>query len=269
MPDAIDALIRFLVPGLIAYAVLTLLAFLLVENALFQPPPPSYAAEPPITRIRLGADTLAMFHLATPDARYVILHSHGNAEDLGHVRPFLEMIRAAGFGVLAYDYRGYGRSTGRPTIRGAIEDIEAAYDFAVGGLGIAPDRLILQGQSLGSGPTLELAARRPVAGVVLVSAFTSPYRVVTRVPLLPFDRFPNLARVRKLDCPLLVVHGTDDRVIPVWHGRRLFAAAPEPKRAVWVAGAGHNDLVYSARDRYGEALRELVALIEGTGPQQR
>ncbi len=94
------------------------------------------------------------------------------------------------------------------------------------------------------------------------SGFVSVYRVVTRVPLLSFDKFPNLRSIRKVQAPVLVIHGTHDRVIPVSHGRRLFAAAPAPKRALWVE-AGHNDVAWRAGDAYLRVLRDFARLLEG------
>jgi abhydrolase domain-containing protein 17 len=247
-----------------AYGAIALLAYLYAERVLFQPPAPSYTGIlVPFTRVPLGdGDTLAVQYLPDPDAHFTILYSHGNAEDLGYLQPVFDEMRAAGFAVLAYDYRGYGRSTGsRPTVRSTIEDATAVYRYAVDELGIPPDRLILHGRSLGSGPTLELATRYDAAGVVLESAFVSVLRVVTRVRLLPFDHFSNLERVRTLHRPLLVIHGTRDGVIPTWHGRRIHDAAPGPKWAVWVEGAGHNDLAMIAGADHGRALAEFAARV--------
>lgn len=250
---------------IISYAVVVLLAFLLAERVIFQPPPSSYAdGDFTFRRIGLaGGDSIAVLHLPVDRARFTILYSHGNAEDLGHVRPLLEALHGLGFGVIGYDYRGYGRSTGSvPTARTAVEDAEAVYRFAVDQVGIRPDRLILHGRSVGSGPALELAVRHQAAGLILESAFTSAYRVITRVALLPFDRFPNIRHIREVRCPVLVIHGTRDRVIPLSHGRRLFALATEPKQSLWVDDAGHNDLVHTAGAAYAVALEQFAVLLE-------
>jgi len=95
-----------------------------------------------------------------------------------------------------------------------------------------------------------------VAGLVLVSPFTSAFRVVTKVKVLPFDRFDNLAKIGRVRCPVLIFHGTADDVIPFAHGQTLFAAANEPKRAVWIKGAKHNDIFEIAGERI---LREIGA----------
>jgi fermentation-respiration switch protein FrsA (DUF1100 family) len=98
---------------------------------------------------------------------------------------------------------------------------------------------------------------------VLESAFVSAFRVLTRVSLLPFDRFHNLRHIRRVRCPVLVIHGTDDEVIPVSHGWRLFEAAGQPKQALWIEGAHHNDVPFVGGARYWRALatfgREVAA----------
>lgn len=260
--------LRLLLLLVVGWAVISALAFFYGERILFQPPPASYdrgALE--YALIPVGDDSVAVQHIPNPSARYTLLFSHGNAEDLGHLQPLLQLLHGAGFGVVAYDYRGYGRSTrALPTEKRAIEDVEAVYRYVRDVLGVPPERLIAHGRSLGGGPTLELADRHPIRAVVLESTFTSTYRVVTRLPLFPFDRFPNLARVRTLDVPVLVMHGGRDRVVGVSHGRTLFRAAREPKQALWVEGAGHNDLALVAGERYLDALRSFAEQLSPAGP---
>ena len=157
--------------------------------------------------------------------------------------------------MLAFDYRGYGMSTGGPpSAPGATNDMEAVYHHAVNTLKIPPSRLVLYGRSVGSGPATDLATRVPVGGLVLESAFVSAFRVLTRVSLLPFDRFHNLRHIRRVRVPVFVVHGTDDEVIPVSHGRRLYEAAGQPKQALWIDGAHHNDVPLVGGARYWVAL---------------
>lgn len=259
-------LLRFLVVGFCAYALIVLLAFLLAQRVIFQPPRSSYAPGPfPFVRIPVGSrDSVAVVFLPHRDARYTILYSHGNAEDLGHVLPLLHTLHSFGFAVVGYDYRGYGESkSGPPTVRKAVEDAEAVYQYAVKDLAIPPERLILYGSSVGSGPAFELAVRHHPAGLILQGAFTSTFRVITRVTLLPFDHFPNLTHLREVRCPLLVIHGTRDFIVPWSHGQRLFSEAAEPKQALWIEGAGHNDLLQVAGRRYRDALEQFVSLLEG------
>ena len=177
------------------------------------------------------------------------------------------IIRAAGFAVLAYDYQGYGTSEGKPTERHAYDDEDAAYNFLVQTMHIQPTKIIAFGRSVGSGPAADLASRRPVAGLILESAFTSALRVMTRVSVFPFDRFDNLQKIKKIHYPILVIHGTQDSVINVVHGRELFAAANEPKQALWVEGANHNDVAFVGGSRYADALKAFAILIQRYQPE--
>ena len=250
---------------LVAYVGLAGVAYFLSDRMIFLPPTSSYSARQLSVSLVPTTDgvRIATLYLPNPDATFTILYSHGNAEDLGHLVDLLEQYRDAGFSVLAYDYRGYGLSTGAPpSAEGAHRDLEAVYRHATEALRIPASRVILLGRSVGSGPATELAAREPVAGLIVESGFVSAFRVVTRVPLLPFDRFANLRHIRDVNCPVLIVHGTEDEVIPVSHGRRLLEAAPEPKQHLWVEGAGHNDLMVVAGHDYWTALRRFAERVQ-------
>lgn len=256
--------VPLLVVGAAVYAIVAAAAFIMADRVMFQPPPASYRAEDAGAFRLMTADGEAIAAVFLPDdaATHVLLYSHGNAEDLGHVLPRLRSLQRLGFAVLGYDYRGYGASQGRPSAAAAVRDIEAAYEHLVVERGIPPERILLYGASIGAGPTLDLAAREPVGGVILQSAFTSAYRVMTRWPVLPFDRFRNLARIRGLDRPVLVIHGTRDRIIPFRHGLRLYQAAAGPKQRLWVEGAGHNDLAAVAGEAWARAIREFADFAE-------
>ncbi len=248
--------------SVVVYAALCLLAYLVSDRMIFLPPSATY---------RDGGETLSLttadgvqisaVHLLNQRAEYTILYSHGNAEDLGLIAPLLAQLREWGFAVFAYDYRGYGTSRGTPLERGAYEDVDAAYAYLTRVLGVPPGRIIAYGRSVGSGPAVHLAARRPLAGLIVESAFVTAFRVLTRVPLLPFDKFRNIDEIARVSCPVLVMHGVQDDIVPVAHGRRLFAAALEPKRFLWVEGAGHNDFTLVAGDRQARALREFAGLV--------
>ena len=244
---------------LIVYAVSFVGAWLLVPHLLFLPGPASYPATlPGLVRIPVDGDSIAAVWRPNPAARYAVLYSHGNAEDLGDDLPFLRQLHDAGFSVLAYDYRGYGRSTGTASERNAGRDIAAAYTYLTHTLGIASSRVIVHGRSLGGGPSVLLASHEPVAGLVVESSFTSALGVSPWGRLFPYDWFRSLRRLRDVRAPILVIHGTADEVIPFANGQALFAAAPEPKQSLWVAGAGHNDLVDVAGDEYWAALHRFA-----------
>jgi fermentation-respiration switch protein FrsA (DUF1100 family) len=253
-----------LVTALLLYAAFAAFAWLVSDRMMFLPPAPSYArGRLPLMMIPAEhGDSIAALYLPNPHAALTLLYSHGNAEDLGSLAPELEQYRQDGFSVLAFDYRGYGASTGGPpSAAGATRDLETVYRHAVGSLGIRAESIVLLGRSVGSGPATDLAARLPVGGLVIESGFVSAFRVLTRVALLPFDRFENLRLIRRVRCPVLVIHGTEDEVIPISHGRRLYEAANQPRQALWVEGAGHNDVVPVGGGRYWAALRQFARLV--------
>jgi abhydrolase domain-containing protein 17 len=259
MPALARGAVRIVLLVLIGYAGFALLVWLFAERLIFLPPAERYARTPEILLIsREGGGTVAAVHLRNPRARYTVLFSHGNAETIGDGGGYLEAMRRAGFSVLAYDYAGYGLSTGRPSERGAYADADAAYDYLTRQAGVPPERIIVHGRSLGGAVAADLASRRPCAGLVLESTFTSAFRVVRPYPFLPFDRFGTLGRLPRIRVPTLVIHGTDDDVIGAEHGRRLYDALAVPKQRLWVDGAGHNDLVRVAGDRYWAALRRFA-----------
>jgi len=175
------------------------------------------------------------------------------------VRPILPALRQLGFAVLAYDYRGYGMSGGSPSERHVYGDIEAAYQHLVRDRGVPAGRVIAYGRSVGAGAAVDLASRRPVGGLIVESGFVSAFRVLTRLPLLPFDKFRNVDKIAGVRCPVLIMHGEADTIIPLWHGQRLFEAAPSPKRFLAIPGADHNDFMWVAGERYAQALREFEA----------
>jgi abhydrolase domain-containing protein 17 len=206
---------------------------------------------------------IAIRYLPNPDARHTVLFSHGNAEDLGNLDSFLRRMHEQGFAVIGYDYRGYGMSERRQTTAGGVlRDIEAVYRFALDSLGVSPRDLIVHGRSVGTGPSLHLAAHHEIGGLVIESGFMSAFRVLTRWRILPFDRFNNLSLLPQIDVPVLIIHGAEDRIISPRHGRRLYRAASEPKSYWEVEGAGHNNLSYVAGREYWERLAAFARRLE-------
>lgn len=251
---------RLLRSAIFLFLALLTCGLLVSDRMLFPTPASSYRDLPGLQRLKMPDGTeLAALHLTNAEARFTLLHTHGNYEDLGQLLPFLEELREAGFNVFAYDYRGYGASGGRATERTTTADQFAVYRHLVERLDIPPERIIAHGRSVGAALAIALAADNRVGGLVVESGFVSAFRVKTVLPIFPFDKFPNLARIRHVAGPSLVIHGTADDIIPAWHGRKLFAAAPSPKEMVEVGGAGHNDLLLIAGPRYFEALRHFAA----------
>jgi hypothetical protein len=173
----------------------------------------------------------------TRDTGYWVLLLHGNAasafsaDQLRHG----EVLRGAGFSVLSIDYRGFGMSPGAPSEAAMYADAEAAFDSLVH-RGVAAERVILLGHSLGSGPAVALATRHRAAALVLFGAFTSiPDAAAERYPWLPVRyvasvQFDSLARMPSVHIPVVIAHSRADTTIPYTHALKLYAAAPEPKR---------------------------------------
>ena len=176
-----------------------------------------------------------------------IVYFHGNAGHHGDRGPVVRYLWEAGYGVLLAGYRGYGGNPGTPSEAGLAADARAAAGW-LAEQGVNPACIVLYGESLGSGVAVRLASERRVAAVVLESPFSSVADVgqahypIFPVKLLLRDRFDSLSRIAGIGAPLLVMHGEADRTVPIRFGRRLFAAAAEPKQAWWVPGSGHVDL---------------------------
>lgn len=227
------------------YAALAVFACNFVDKLIFLPPQPGYVADyQDLIRLETSAgESVAAVHLPASGDKPTLLYSHGNAEDIGGVLPLLLPWHRQGLGIMAYDYPGYGHSTGKPTEPSCERAIQASWDHLTGPAGVPPERIVIVGRSIGCGPAIWLAGREKHAGLVLVSPFTSVYRLRPPARMFPGDRFPNIDRIPNINSPLLIVHGERDNIIPPKHGRRLFDAHPGPdKKYFEVPEAGHNNL---------------------------
>jgi fermentation-respiration switch protein FrsA (DUF1100 family) len=245
----------------VAYLGSALLAPAMVSRLLYYPSMGSFRAPEGMRKLPGPNGTeIAVLHLPNPQAQFTIWFFHGNAEDLGDIEPHLRTLRDNGFAVFAADYPGYGHSTGRPSEKSLCASARVARDYLRKELKVPAARTILFGRSLGGGPAVQMATEERVGGLVLQSAFTSVFRVMTRWSVLPFDQFRNERKMAQINSPVLVMHGRADEVISFHHGESLFAAAPEPKQSLWVAGAMHNDFLGVAGRSYWDALRDFSAL---------
>ncbi len=195
-----------------------------------------------------------------PGARFITLYFHGNAGNItDRYRHFLE-ITSAGSSILMIDYRGYGKSAGRPTENGLYKDADAAYDHLIRS-GYRPDQIILHGESLGTAVAIDLASRRSCAALVVEAPFTSAKDVARTVlpvigPALTWA-FDSQRKIGRVHAPMLFIHGDRDEIIPLRLGQALFAAAPEPKSFWIVPGAHHNDIVETAGAGYEQHLHSF------------
>jgi uncharacterized protein len=219
-----------------------------------------------------GAPTPAGRGEARPgrgEAWAAVLVCNGNGGDRSMRADLAAALTRLGLAVLLFDYRGYGGNPGSPTEAGLAADARAALAYLAGRPEVDPARVVYLGESLGAAVALRLATERPPAALVLRSPFASLVEVGRRhYPVLPVslllrDRYDSAALAGRLAAPLLVVAGGRDRIVPASHSRRLFAAAPEPKRLVVLEGADHNDHDLLAGPRLVDALRSFLASVPG------
>ena len=239
--------------SVVAYGTLFAYAMVMSDRQIYLPPERSLPVVTGGLTLETPSGTVisALYWPAPQSKAQTILYSHGNAEDLFSLQNTLAEFHKRGFGVLAYDYPGYGQSEGKPSERGVYEAIDTAYAYLTIEEKIPPTQILVYGRSLGGGPSVDLAARKPVGALILESTFVSIYRVVTRIPLVPLDKFRNLAKISQVKAPILIFHGTEDTTIPLWHGQALHDAIPSSlKRIEIVEGAGHNDLQEVMGDRF-------------------
>jgi fermentation-respiration switch protein FrsA (DUF1100 family) len=205
------------------------------------------------------------FYRSNPASKQVLLWFHGNAENLGYGLGQMRTLAKIGVNIFALDYRGYGKSEGRPTEAGVYRDANAAYDYLVKQRHFHAENIIIHGHSLGGAVAVDLAMRRPCGGLIVQSSFTNA-RAMTReifaMPLIEYvvrSQFDSQEKIRAMHVPILIVHGTRDDVVPFAMGEQLFAAAPEPKRFYPIGGAGHNNLLEAGGEEYLDCLRRFIA----------
>jgi len=236
-----------------AYAGLVALLYLAQRSFLYHPDrahmSPAAAGLPAAEEVALDTSDDAKviaWHVAPAPGKAIVIYFHGNAEIVPWRAPRYRALTADGTGLLALSYRGYSRSTGRPTEEGLARDALAAYAFA--GARYAADRIALWGHSLGSGVAVRLASERRIAKLVLEAPFSSAVDIaaamfpISPVRLLMLDQFRSDERIAGVTAPVLVMHGARDRVIPIASGERLYGLIRAPKRFVRFPDGDHVNL---------------------------
>ena len=264
---AVRAVLRILVLLVIAGGLL-----LLFEKHLIYFPTRAHEVTPAglglaSEEVELRAEDGVRLHgwfLPVKGSRLTVLVCHGNGGNVSHrLDRVLLMQSRLNVDTLLFDYRGYGKSEGSPDEQGTYRDARAAYRWLVAH-GHGPERVVLFGESLGSAVALQLALEVEARALMLESPFASVPEMARAVypflPLWPFvrTRYDNVAKVARLRMPLLVLHGERDEVVPFAQGRRVFDAAPEPKRFFAIPGASHNDTYLVGGEAYWRALREFL-----------
>jgi hypothetical protein len=255
-------ILKFLIAAAIVYGVIVLGFYLGQRRLLYFPANAGLTPE----GVGLGGvsvetietpdrERLVLWYAPAPPGGATILFLHGNSGEVGNRPNRFAVYQSRGFGVAFLSYRGYGGSTGSPTEQGLIADALAVYDWLAANA-VPAERIMLVGESLGSGVAVQLAARRPVAAMALEAPFSSAADAgAWHYPWLPIrplmrDQFRSIELIDKIAAPLIVFHGDRDNVVPYELGRKLFAAAGEPKEFVTIAGGDH-DAIFDdgVRDR--------------------
>lgn len=198
-----------------------------------------------------------------PRPRATLLFLHGNAGNISHRLDSLRIFHGLGLDVLIFDYRGYGRAEGRPSEQGTYRDARAAWRHLVEERGVAPERIVLFGRSIGAAVAAALAVERRPAALILESGFTSiPDLAAELYPWLPARRLARLrydtrARLPAISAPVLIVHSRDDEIVPFAHAEALYAATREPKSLLVLRGSHNTGFLESGR-RYVEGLADFL-----------
>lgn len=257
----------------LGYLVIVALLFFGQSKLLYLPgiPGRSLAATPASlglsykdVHLRTADDVqLHAWWIPAPHPRGVLLFCHGNAGNISHRLESIKIFYELDLSVLIFDYRGYGRSEGKPSESGTYQDAEAAWRFLVERQGIAPERIILFGRSLGGSIAAWLGSRHPTGALIIESSFVS----IPEIAAHHYSVFPVrwLARLsyetgeylQAAKSPVLVIHSRSDEIIPFAHGQALYDAAPSPKRLLEIEG-GHNEGFLRSLDTYRQGINDFL-----------
>lgn len=224
----------------------------LLNPLVFMPPPKTDISSFPVEYLQTPKATTIPFVFLRGPSPVTLLYSHGNAEDLGGALRFLRgFMSSLGVSICCYEYSGYGYSTGGgPSEAHVYADIETAYKHLVHGHRVAPKNIVIVGRSLGTGPSTYLAAKTPgIRGLVLISALASVYRVTLpmNIKTLPGDAFCSIDRMHRIKAPLLLLHGTSDRLTTAHHAKALADRAKGSVRyCCFLSGATHGSITTTA-----------------------
>lgn len=212
-------------------------------------------------------EKLACLLLRSANSGRLLIYFHGNAGNIDVRLPELEKIRDLGVNVLGVSYRGYGRSTGSASEEGIYSDGQAAYRFAADSLGYTGENIIILGRSIGTTVAMNTAQKRDVAKVILVTPLTDgcEFARARHLGFLSFlvkNRFDNLGKCRYIRAPILIIHGTEDEIIPYALGVRLYDSIHGKKKFVSIPKGRHNDLEMVDPHAYWGSIKEFIATQE-------
>ena len=242
----------------------------LVNIFAFHPEPGNVfdpqAIDPSIQEIFIDTSdgvALQAFLVSRSDSNRMLVFFHGNAGNASMRLPEALRLSHLQTNVLLVSYRGYGKSSGSPSESGVYLDGEAAMEYVQARLGFSFNRIIILGRSLGSAVAIEVAQHHGVAGLILVAPFSNGRDLADTMGLswlawLTGDPFDSVTKISRIKIPMLFIHGTEDRIVPLELGRKLFDATPSPKEWKSVLHADHNNLVQIAGPQYWEWIQEFI-----------
>jgi len=240
----------------------------LISHIVFTPP-----KKQPEQDLELEADpTLTTPHrseiqvkvIQNNEAKFYMLVSHGNSEDINSISGWgKNLCNYLNVNVVLYEYTGYGanQSNNRCSEEYCYGDIDTVYNHMINFLKISPDKIIIYGRGLGTGPSVYLASQKKAAGLILVSPFLSIYRIILNFRwTLPGDMFPNIDRIKNVECPVCIIHSIKDEVIPFYHAKELYKTAKIKYDPLYIDGTSHNTVdiyTYDAFDHIAKFLQTL------------
>ncbi|PYT73978.1 MAG: alpha/beta hydrolase [Acidobacteria bacterium] len=268
----------FLLYILVAYVLLLVVTRLLEHRVIFFPDYPGRLegdwhprtlAPEDVWLTASDGTRLHAWWIPNVNAKFTFLAFHGNASNIANRAPAYEFLRDTPANVLALEYRGYGHSEGKPSETGLYLDAEAAYQYLVSTKGLDPKSILSFGQSLGTAVAAHLAAHRVVGGLILEAPFPSASRVASKIfwflpglTLLVHSQFDTQSELKQITAPILVVHCTQDSVLPFQFGLEVYDAARSPKHFLRINGDCHEESSLIAPAQYRSALKEFIVSLD-------
>ncbi|PIQ88877.1 MAG: alpha/beta hydrolase [Candidatus Omnitrophica bacterium CG11_big_fil_rev_8_21_14_0_20_42_13] len=205
---------------------------------------------------------LKAWFIPAEGARRTLMFFHGNGGNISHRLDKIRLFHNLGMSVFIFDYRGYGLSGGRPSEGGFYRDSGAAYRYLTENKNIAPENIIFFGESLGSAPAVDLAAREEIGALIVEGAFSSIRDMGKRIyPFIPafvyMTKFDSESKIKNIKCPKLFFHSPDDEMVPFDLGRKLFDAAAAPKQFIEISGS-HNDAFFNSANLVVEKIKQFL-----------
>ncbi len=269
--------LNFLLTILIAYIIALVLIRVFESHFIFFPDSPGrlegdwHPRALPVQDVWLtssGGTKLHAWWIPHDQAKVTFLAFHGNAANITNRAPVYEFLRDTPANVLALEYSGYGRSEGKPSEAALYRDADAAYQYLVNTKGIAPKTIISFGQSLGTAVAANLAAHREVGAVILEAPFPSASRIARQffwflpgISLLVHGQLDTAARLQQINVPILIVHCTQDPVIPFHFGQAVYNAARSPKDFLQINAACHEESSLVAPNQYRPTLQKFLSAL--------